>query len=68
MVSSIFSNYNWYLLYSEQNYCIFVYEDAMWAVKGPYETAIIENEGVEWETEKNAHMLRLLIVGLFMHG
>jgi hypothetical protein len=40
----------------------------MWAVKGPYETAIIENEDVEWETEKNAHMLRLLIVGLFMHG
>ena len=46
----------------EQNQRVFVYEDKLWTVKGRYDTALAENDEVEWSVEKDKFLLRLLVV------
>ena len=46
----------------EQNQRVFVYEDNFWAVKGHYDTAIVDDDEVEWSVVQDQYHLRLLIV------
>lgn len=34
----------------------------MWDLKGPYESAIEENEEVEWQFKGDTHVLPILVV------
>jgi len=36
----------------------------MWAIKGLYQTAVEENEIIEWTVRDNALVLRLLVVSI----
>lgn len=49
-------------MFLEQNQRVFVYEDNIWAVKGRYDAAVVDNEEVEWSGLPDQHRLRLLIV------
>jgi hypothetical protein len=46
----------------EQNQRVFVYEDNLWAVKGRYEAAVLDNDEVEWSVLQDQYRLRLLVV------
>jgi hypothetical protein len=48
----------------DQNQCVFVYEDDMWAIKGPYQVAILEDEEVEWVVQDHGFVLQLLVVSI----
>jgi hypothetical protein len=39
-----------------------VYEDDMWAIKGPYTVAVTDKDDLEWTAQSNTLVLRLLIV------
>ena len=44
----------------EFNQRVFVYEDGNWAVKGRYETALVDNDDISW-TFDELNTLHLLI-------
>jgi hypothetical protein len=44
----------------EQNQRVFVYEDNLWAVKGHYEAAVVDNDEVEWSVLQDQYRLRLI--------
>jgi hypothetical protein len=46
----------------EQNQCVFVYEDNLWAIKGRYEAVVDENEEVDWSVINHQFVLKLLCV------
>jgi hypothetical protein len=53
----------------DQNQCVFVYEDDMWAIKGPYQVVIMEDEEVEWVVQDNDFVLRLLVISIeYLHS
>ena len=49
-------------IFLEHNQRIFVFEDNLWAVKGHYETAVVDNDDVDWSIVQDQFRLRLLIV------
>ena len=49
-------------IFLEHNQQIFVFEDNLWAVKGRYETAVVDNDDVDWSIVQDQFRLRLLIV------
>jgi hypothetical protein len=51
--------------FSEKNQWIFVYEDDLWAVKGRYNTAVVDDDSAEWKVINNQFRLRLLIVRFY---
>ncbi|KAG6904146.1 hypothetical protein DXG01_012275, partial [Tephrocybe rancida] len=43
------------------NHCIFVYEEGLWVIKGRFESAIKENDDVEWTINGTEYSLHILL-------
>ena len=48
----------------DQNHCVFVHEDGLWAIKGPYEKALLDDEEIEWDCKNGTCTLHILVVSL----
>jgi hypothetical protein len=49
-------------MFVEKNQRVFVFEDELWAIKGPYNRALTKDEDIDWDVLENQFILRLLIV------
>jgi hypothetical protein len=49
-------------MFIDKNQRVFVYEDNLWAVKGCFKAAVLDDEEVEWSILQDQFHLRLLIV------
>ena len=62
--SAFFNKYFgiWLTYILESNACVWVYEDGTWDLKGPYESAMEEDEEVVWQFKGDMHVLLVLVV------
>jgi hypothetical protein len=70
--SMIFGSYFGYIqflhfIFSDQNHCIFLYENSVWNIKGLYETAMEDDDDdVMWMHQNGEDILQILVVSILL--
>jgi hypothetical protein len=61
-VSSLYSSD--FIIFVDENHCVFLYENSVWNIKGWYETAMEDDDNMIWMHDNGQDVLCILVVSV----